>query len=349
MSVPIRDAGTYHVIFDNGFSVFSTKQVRVELRLVYDGEDRELAAQLAKAEDERVKQLSDILGKLTETLQARERRLGTQQIKPPIRFGIIENKSLNAFAVPDQNIVAVNRGLVNFAEAVGVPEITTSILAGVLGHELAHVFYRHSSGNVQAQGAQAAGLGLGAAYLINPFVGLLAGAIAMDSHRAYDRMEEREADMLGIQLACEAGYDPTGLLVFMQRLSKESSGIEFLSTHPAPQNREEYLQSAAISCLRPQAAPVQTTSNVVRPEPLLQPKPAYTPEARVAGIRGTVIVEFTIGVDGRAHDLKVLQSLGYGLDESAVQTIETLWRFKPGQRDGQPVPVSLKAEITFQP
>ena len=166
ISVPVRNAGTYYLVFDNRFSLLSHKQVRVELRLVYDAEDRERAAELKKQEEERVKRIGAILGKLTETLQARERALGTRQINPPIRFGIIEDKSINAFAQPDRNIVALNRGMINFAESAGTPELTDAVLAGVLGHELAHVFYRHTSGNIQAQGAQAIGVGATAGYYL---------------------------------------------------------------------------------------------------------------------------------------------------------------------------------------
>jgi TonB family protein len=162
-------------------------------------------------------------------------------------------------------------------------------------------------------------------------------------------MEEKEADLLGIQLACDAGYDPTGSLILMQRFAKEGSNIEFLSTHPSPLNREEYLRAAAMASLKPHSEPTKTTSGVTAPEILYRSTPAYTAEARRANIRGAVSLEATIGIDGRARDVKVVKSLGYGLDESAVHTIETLWRFKPAQMDGQPVPTKLRVEVNFQP
>jgi TonB family protein len=290
-----------------------------------------------------------ILGKLTEVLQAREQRLGTHQINPPIRFGIIEDKTINAFAQPNRQIIALNRGLIDFAESAGTPELVDAVLAGVLGHELAHIFYRHSSGNIQAQGVQAAGVGGAAGYFVHPLVGLIAGALVLDQQKAYDRMEEREADMLGIQLACEAGFDPTGLLILLQRMARDSNSVDFLQSHPSPQSRDEYLKSAAINCLRPEPATPKSTSNFSEPMVVYKADPAYTASARRAGVRGTLTVQAMIGVDGRAREITVLKGLGYGLEEEAIRTIETLWRFAPAKKDGVLIPSPMQINVVFQP
>jgi TonB family protein len=67
--------------------------------------------------------------------------------------------------------------------------------------------------------------------------------------------------------------------------------------------------------------------------------PLYTVEARRKCIEGTVILQGIVRKDGTVTDLKVIKKLGYGLEESIIDTITTKWRFKPGTRNGEPVDV----------
>jgi TonB family protein len=59
------------------------------------------------------------------------------------------------------------------------------------------------------------------------------------------------------------------------------------------------------------------------------------------------VLEVMIRKDGSASPLKVVRGLGYGLDESAVETVKKKWRFKPGMKDGKPVEVKADIEIQF--
>ena len=76
-------------------------------------------------------------------------------------------------------------------------------------------------------------------------------------------------------------------------------------------------------------------------------EPAYSEEARVAKVAGSVLVTVVIGVDGRATDMVVTRGLGFGLDEQAVMAIGQ-WRFQPGAKDGVPVPVAAQIEVNFR-
>jgi len=58
-------------------------------------------------------------------------------------------------------------------------------------------------------------------------------------------------------------------------------------------------------------------------------------------------VGVVIGLDGLAHDARILSGLGLGLDEQAVEAIQQ-WRFKPGLKDGQPVPVAATIEVNWR-
>ncbi len=93
---------------------------------------------------------------------------------------------------------------------------------------------------------------------------------------------------------------------------------------------------------------LKMTKGITEPLPAYQPKPAYTQEARDAKIEGTVVLEAVIGADGMVSDFKVLKALGYGLDESAIDTIGRYWRFSPALLNGQPVNVRASIEVSFR-
>jgi TonB family protein len=75
--------------------------------------------------------------------------------------------------------------------------------------------------------------------------------------------------------------------------------------------------------------------------------PAYTSEALSAKISGAVVVALVVGIDGKPHDIRVLQGLGMGLDEKAIESVER-WRFQPGTKDGQPVNVRAQIQVNFR-
>jgi TonB family protein len=75
--------------------------------------------------------------------------------------------------------------------------------------------------------------------------------------------------------------------------------------------------------------------------------PEYTGEARAAHYQGTVLLRVEVGPDGDAHDIKVIRSLGLGLDEKAIEAVSQ-WKFKPGMKDGEPVNVAVTVEVTFR-
>jgi protein TonB len=74
----------------------------------------------------------------------------------------------------------------------------------------------------------------------------------------------------------------------------------------------------------------------------------YTDAARRARVQGSVLVECVVNTDGTVGNVKVVRSLDsvYGLDEEAVKAA-TQWRFTPGTRMGEPVPVLVTLEMTF--
>ncbi len=87
---------------------------------------------------------------------------------------------------------------------------------------------------------------------------------------------------------------------------------------------------------------------VQAPRVVREMKPDYTAEAMRAQIQGTVEVEAIVQADGKVGEVRVVRSLDkdYGLDDAAVRAVKG-WEFKPGLKDGQPVPVLINIELTF--
>jgi periplasmic protein TonB len=85
---------------------------------------------------------------------------------------------------------------------------------------------------------------------------------------------------------------------------------------------------------------------VSAPKIVYRVDPEFSEEARKNKWQGTVILHVIVGTDGKTHDIRVVRSLGMGLDEKAVEAAR-LWRFEPGQKDGRPVPVEVNMEVSF--
>jgi protein TonB len=86
---------------------------------------------------------------------------------------------------------------------------------------------------------------------------------------------------------------------------------------------------------------------VSAPSVLSKVEPEYSEEARKAKWQGTVVVSVIVDELGRPRNVRVLRSLGLGLDQKAVEAVSQ-WRFKPGLKDGKPVPVFATIEVNFR-
>jgi TonB family protein len=78
-----------------------------------------------------------------------------------------------------------------------------------------------------------------------------------------------------------------------------------------------------------------------------KPKPSYTEEGRKRGVEGEVRLEVQFAADGHVHILRVLQGLGFGLDEQALHCAEHI-KFKPATHGGQPVDSTAVVHIVFE-
>ncbi len=165
-------------------------------------------------------------------------------------FTPVNLKEINAFALPGGPMF-VNRGMFEAASSEGE-------VAGVMAHELSHVLLRHGTAN--ASKAQNPWLQLGqiAGVVGGAVVGGAAGAaIAQGSQFGlgtlllrYSRDFEKQADLLGAQIMARAGYDPRDLARMFETIERESrsgggGGPEWMSSHPNPGNRTQYITKEA--------------------------------------------------------------------------------------------------------
>lgn len=164
----------------------------------------------------------------------------TERADLPWKFGVLDAPQVNAFAVPGGTIF-ITRGLL---DKMG----SEAELAGVLGHEIAHVLRKHHVKAIQ-KGALASlsGDAAGAALTnVNPEARhkLVAFSTEMYS-RGLDKGDELEADRLGVVIAARGGYDAYGLpsvLQTLQAMNASDSALALMfKTHPAPGERLDAL------------------------------------------------------------------------------------------------------------
>jgi protein TonB len=93
--------------------------------------------------------------------------------------------------------------------------------------------------------------------------------------------------------------------------------------------------------------PFRPGSGIEAPRLLHEVKADYTEDARRRGITGEVVMEIVVARDGSVGDVKILQRLGTGLDERAVQAVRQ-WRFAPATRKGLPVDVLVEVAVEFK-
>ena len=93
--------------------------------------------------------------------------------------------------------------------------------------------------------------------------------------------------------------------------------------------------------------PYRPGSGITAPAILREVKPDYTEDARRRGLSGDVVLEIVVKSDGRVGAVRVMQGLGAGLDQRAVEAVRQ-WRFSPARRLGTPVDVLVEVAVEFR-
>ena len=217
-----------------------------------------LGKQLAAEIERTVKLLNDPL--ITEYVN----RLGQNLVrnsdaKVPFVIKVIDSEEVNAFALPG-GFFYVNSGLILAAEE-------EAQLAGVMAHEIAHVAARH--GTEQYSKAQVLNLATVPLIFVGGGIGYglsqAAGFLIPLQFLQFSRGAEREADHLGMEYAYKAGYDPTAVITFFEKLQaqekrKPGKLSKLFSTHPPTAERIEKAQKEIATILPDRPQPVVSTS-----------------------------------------------------------------------------------------
>jgi predicted Zn-dependent protease len=170
---------------------------------------------------------------------------------------VFQDDAANAFALPGGKI-GVNSGLLKVAE-------NQHQLATVIGHEVAHVQAHHSNERVSQKFAVEQGLGLVTA-IASPqsatgqtLMGLLGVGAEYGILLPYSRVQESEADILGLDLMAKAGFDPRESVNLWVNMGRAGGGQppEFLSTHPSDSTRISGLKARMPEALNLQSKAVK--------------------------------------------------------------------------------------------
>jgi Zn-dependent protease with chaperone function len=183
-------------------------------------------------------------------------------------FKVLDVRDLNAFALPG-GFTYVNRGLIEAAHNEGE-------LAGAMAHEISHVALRHGTAQAaKARKYQAGSIAVGILGTIfgGPALGQLGQAGVGAYFLKYSREYEKQADILGSHIMANAGYDPHDLANMFRTLEQQggSGGPQWLSDHPNPGNRFEYINREA-EALRV-TDPTHNTNEFINVQALLRDMP----------------------------------------------------------------------------
>jgi predicted Zn-dependent protease len=151
---------------------------------------------------------------------------------------LIGSSEINAFCMPGGKIAF-------FSGILDTLKLTDDEIAIVMGHEIAHALREHgreraAKSTLASAGAKLAGLGLSALLGVDPHLaGAATGGIANLTMLKFSRDDETEADLVGLDIAARAGYDPRAGIALWEKMGMVSRNTtpQWFSTHPAGNNR----------------------------------------------------------------------------------------------------------------
>lgn len=157
---------------------------------------------------------------------------------------VFKDDSPNAFALPGGKM-GVYTGMLKVAD-------NQNQLAAVLGHEVGHVLAQHGNERMSQQQLTNVALAAGSVYLDPYSMQALGLGAQVGILLPYSRTHESEADVIGLDLMAEAGFDPRQSVQLWKNMAKAGGGAppEFLSTHPASSTRIDNLLSHMAGALK---------------------------------------------------------------------------------------------------
>ncbi|GAB4453758.1 MAG: hypothetical protein OHK0029_07150 [Armatimonadaceae bacterium] len=272
-----------------------------EIKLGREAHEELLKSGIRLIKDEkivnRVKTIGDKIAAIANETQLKAYYGSDEMVPYNYQFFVVDDPDINAFSLPG-GFIYINKGLLDFCQS-------DDELAGVLGHEIIHAKHHHV---VKLQREQN---NWNNKLLAGALIGLLARAPTVDMLNAmqglqllaiqqvngFGRNAERDADRNGLIVAQKAGYNPVGMLTFMERLQREQQlrpdvELGIFRTHPPEKERATNAiallkelgvpinRRAVTDILKVEVRPVKVAENVEATEVLLDKQIVYrTPNA----------------------------------------------------------------------
>jgi Zn-dependent protease with chaperone function len=262
---------------------------RVELQPCKNSFSPEQQIELGRKAEQQVYKEMPVLpdsNPVSQYIQQLGKKLAAQApgYKWPYNFHVADVAEINAFALPG-GAIFVNLGTIQAAA-------DEAQLAGVMAHEISHVVLQHSVCNLAKEqkvgliaglGQLAAGVLLGGAagQLAQEGIGLTAGL----SFLKMSRSAEQQADLMGVGILYDAGYDPHGMSQFFETIKAKygAGSAQFLSDHPNPGNRSEYVDKE-IATFVPKSHYITNTPAFTRIHEIVSKMHAYTAKEVSSGV-----------------------------------------------------------------
>jgi beta-barrel assembly-enhancing protease len=185
------------------------------------------------------------------------------------KFFVVDDPDINAFSLPG-GFIYINKGLINYCQS-------DDELAGVLGHEIIHAAHHHvmklqrEQNKLNNQLIAGALISLVARVPAVDMMNLLSGfqLIALQKVNGFGQTAERDADYNGLRVSKEAGYNPVGMLTFMERLARDQQlrpevELGIFRTHPPEKDRV----SALLTQIKEMNVPInrRAVTNILKVE-----------------------------------------------------------------------------------
>ena len=186
----------------------------------------------------------DRVRRITRNLVAQTPSIRADAKTWPWEIHVITLDEMNAWCMPHGKMV-IYSGLISKLN------LSDAEIAQVMGHEMAHALREHSREQVSRQqttGIIAGVLGaVGEAYGISNASQITGLTADIGFNLPFSRTHETEADLLGMELAARAGYNPDAAITLWNKMqaADPNGTIEFLSSHPDPANRQAMLRANA--------------------------------------------------------------------------------------------------------
>ncbi len=163
---------------------------------------------------------------------------------------------------------------------------------------------------------------------------------------AYQRMKDWAHTIADYTAAIQIA--PSASLYRLRAEAKLGAGDQAGAADDRTKSAEQQAATPGTSSATPLAPGTYRVGGGVSPPTLVSKvEPQYSEQARRAGLEGTVVLFVVVTSEGTPTDLRVIRSLGQGLDEKAMEAVRK-WKFRPGMKDGKAVAVQATIQVNFR-